>query len=113
MNVRLDYRLTYLLSVFKKIYENNYTSHQLHINYKSFGVKIAFARFVSEAGEIFRNENELTYTDLDGAGGKTFLRVLLKLIMHDHPPLVTGSLQLLFRHFNQIQETLTAFKQVI
>ena len=33
--------------------------------------------------------------------------------MHDYPPLVNGSLQLLFRHFSQIQETLSAFKQVI
>ena len=67
----------------------------------------------SEAERIFRNEKELTDLDLDGAGGKTFLRVLLKLIMHDYPPLVSGSLQLLFRHFSQIQETLAAFKQVL
>ena len=67
---------------------------------------------VAEAEKIFRNEKDLTDLDLDGAGGKTFLRVLLKLIMHDYPPLVSGSIQLLFRHFSQIQETLSAFKQV-
>lgn len=64
---------------------------------------------MSEAERIFRNEKDLTDLDLDG---KTFLRVLLKLIMHDYPPLVSGSLQLLFRHFSQIQEALSLFKQV-
>ena len=50
--------------------------------------------------------------DLDGQGGKTFLRVLLLLTMHDSPPLVSGALRLLFRHFSQRQEVLQAFKQV-
>lgn len=50
--------------------------------------------------------------DLDGQGGKTFLRVLLHLAMHDYPPLVSGALHLLFRHFSQRQEVLQAFKQV-
>jgi len=50
--------------------------------------------------------------DLDGHGGRTFLRVLLHLIMHDYPPLVSGALHLLFRHFSQRQEVLQAFKQV-
>ena len=67
----------------------------------------------SEAEKLFRNEDDLTDLDLDGAGGKRFLRVLLKLIMDDYHPLVNGSLKLLFRHFSQIQEALTALKQVI
>ena len=50
--------------------------------------------------------------DLDGNGGKTFLRVLLHLAMHDYPPLVSGALRLLFRNFSQRQEVLQAFKQV-
>lgn len=32
--------------------------------------------------------------------------------MHDYPPLVSGALHLLFRHFSQRQEVLQAFKQV-
>lgn len=32
--------------------------------------------------------------------------------MHDYPPLVSGALKLLFRHFSQRQEVLKAFKQV-
>ena len=50
--------------------------------------------------------------DLDGQGGRMFLRVLLHLVMHNYPPLVSGALQLLFRHFSQRQEVLNAFKQV-
>ena len=108
--MRLDYRLTYLLSIFKKGYETNYLKELARTG--STNEKRAFNRLVSEAEKIFRNEKDLTDLDLDGAGGKTFLRVLLKLITHDYPPLVSGSLQLLFRHFSQIQETLSAFKQV-
>lgn len=104
----MDYRLSYLLSIFKKAYDSQHSSSSKETSDKR-GV---FSRLVSEAERIFLNEKDLTDLDLDGAGGKTFLRVLLKLIMHDYPPLVSGSLQLLFRHFSQIQETLTAFKQV-
>jgi hypothetical protein len=100
------------LSIFKKAYENNYIKEfNITVN-SSASEKKNFVRLVNEAEKIFRNEKDLTDLDLDGAGGKTFLRVLLKLIMHDYPPLVSGSLQLLFRHFSQIQETLSAFKQV-
>lgn len=55
---------------------------------------------------------ECAALDLDGQGGRTFLRVLLHLAMHDYPPLVSGALHLLFRHFSQRQEVLQAFKQV-
>lgn len=41
-----------------------------------------------------------------------FLRVLIHLTMHDYPPLISGSLQLLFKHFSQRQEVLHTFKQV-
>lgn len=58
----------------------------------------------------FSEEN--TPLDLDEHGGRTFLRVLLHLTMHDYPPLVSGALHLLFRHFSQRQEVLMAFKQV-
>ena len=50
--------------------------------------------------------------DLDYSNGKTFLKVLLHLVMHNYPLLVSGALNLLFRHFNQRLEVLTAFRQV-
>uniref|UniRef100_A0A671RHI4 Inositol 1,4,5-trisphosphate receptor n=1 Tax=Sinocyclocheilus anshuiensis TaxID=1608454 RepID=A0A671RHI4_9TELE len=55
---------------------------------------------------------ERNSVDLDDEGGQTFLRVLIHLIMQDYPPLVSGSLQLIFKHFSQRAELLQAFKQV-
>ena len=55
---------------------------------------------------------ETAELDLDGQEGKMFLRVLLNLIMHNYPSLVSGSLQLLFKHFSQRREVLQAFRQV-
>lgn len=65
-----------------------------------------------QAEGIFEGQMDGVDLDLDGQGGRTFLRVLLHLTMHDYPPLVSGALQLLFRHFSQRQEVLQAFKQV-
>lgn len=56
--------------------------------------------------------SEWSAVELDGEDGRTFLRVLIYLIMQDYPPLVSGSLQLLFKHFSQRSEVLEAFKQV-
>lgn len=61
---------------------------------------------------IYNFFSEHDTLDLDGQGGRTFLRVLLHLAMHDYPPLLSGALHLLFRHFSQRQEVLQAFKQV-
>ncbi|MGH0151687.1 UNVERIFIED_CONTAM: hypothetical protein FKN15_065508 [Acipenser sinensis] len=58
------------------------------------------------------SSKERSAVELDDEGGRTFLRVLIHLIMHDYPPLVSGSLQLLFKHFSQRAEVLQAFKQV-
>ncbi|XP_055609347.1 inositol 1,4,5-trisphosphate receptor isoform X4 [Uranotaenia lowii] len=66
-----------------------------------------------QAENIFGcNEDTYNPLDLDGQGGRTFLRVLLHLIMHEYPALVSGALHLLFRHFSQRQEVLHAFRQV-
>lgn len=50
--------------------------------------------------------------EVDDEGGRMFLRVLLHLTMHDYAPLVSGALQLLFKHFSQRQEAMHTFKQV-
>ncbi|MEJ1279763.1 inositol 145-trisphosphate receptor 1 [Cricetulus griseus] len=65
-----------------------------------------------QKASLEEGNEENTPLDLDDHGGRTFLRVLLHLTMHDYPPLVSGALQLLFRHFSQRQEVLQAFKQV-
>lgn len=110
LDVRLDYRISCLLSIFKREFdETEYTTQdaiamrQKNIDLESIG---------SQAEGIFGCNEESTNLDLDGQGGRTFLRVLLHLIMHDYPPLVSGALHLLFRHFSQRQEVLQAFRQV-
>ena len=71
--------------------------------------------FCTEGNKVFDGSLQQSSTnplDLDGKGGRLFLRVLLHLVMHDYPPLVSGSLALLFRHFSQRQEVLQAFENV-
>ena len=103
MDVRLDYRISCLLSIFKKEFDESARSDRIRVDLES----------ISEHAEgIFGSSRECAVLDLDGTGGKTFLRVLLHLGMHDYPPLVSGALKLLFRHFSQRQEVLDAFKQV-
>jgi hypothetical protein len=63
----------------------------------------------NEIEKVFLGESAL---DLDDVGGTKLLRVLLKLILNDHQPLVSGSLKILFRHFCQIKETMSVLKQV-
>lgn len=72
----------------------------------------AFVAHLAFPSSMHPFSEENTPLDLDDHGGRTFLRVLLHLTMHDYPPLVSGALQLLFRHFSQRQEVLQAFKQV-
>lgn len=50
--------------------------------------------------------------EVDDEGGRTLLRVLIHLAMHGYAPLVSGALQLLFKHFSQRQEAMHTFKQV-
>lgn len=110
MNVRLDYRISSLLTIFKKDFDES------NAGLADMGGEngIDLENISQQAEAIFGGSTGLNEIDLDldGQGGRTFLRVLLYLCMHDYPPLVTGALQLLFRHFSQRQEVLQAFKQV-
>uniref|UniRef100_A0A8C3KKS9 Inositol 1,4,5-trisphosphate receptor n=1 Tax=Calidris pygmaea TaxID=425635 RepID=A0A8C3KKS9_9CHAR len=103
LNVRLDYRISYLLSVFKKEFVEVYPMQDMHA---SSHVAANTKRF--RPG--FRKTSSML--EVDDEGGRMFLRVLIHLTMHDYPPLISGSLQLLFKHFSQRQEVLHTFKQV-
>ncbi|XP_074645592.1 inositol 1,4,5-trisphosphate receptor-like [Tubulanus polymorphus] len=105
LNVRLDFRITCLLSIFKKEFDENNVA-------KSANVGLDLESIGIQAEEIFGGHLDSQELDLDGQGGRMFLRVLLNLVMHNYPALVSGALQLLFRHFSQRQEVLQAFKQV-
>ncbi|XP_059114291.1 inositol 1,4,5-trisphosphate receptor type 1 isoform X12 [Peromyscus eremicus] len=121
LNVRLDYRISCLLCIFKREFDesNSQSSETSSGNSSQEGPSnvpgaLDFEHIEEQAEGIFggRQVEENTPLDLDDHGGRTFLRVLLHLTMHDYPPLVSGALQLLFRHFSQRQEVLQAFKQV-
>ncbi|XP_012277978.1 inositol 1,4,5-trisphosphate receptor isoform X3 [Orussus abietinus] len=109
LDVRLDYRISCLLSIFKREFdETERLSGDLSLGQKGIDLDV----IGTQAEGIFGSSEECIALDLDGQGGRTFLRVLLHLAMHDYPPLVSGALTLLFRHFSQRQEVLQAFKQV-
>lgn len=59
-----------------------------------------------------RHRKTSSMLEVDDEGGRMFLRVLIHLTMHDYAPLVSGALQLLFKHFSQRQEAVHTFKQV-
>ena len=91
LDVRLDYRITSLLSILKERVDNSERDSPggragiRGIDLESIG---------EQAEKIFGNEaEEGAVLDLDGTGGKIFLRVLLHLVMHDYPPLVSGALK--------------------
>uniref|UniRef100_A0A8C2UG55 Inositol 1,4,5-trisphosphate receptor n=1 Tax=Coturnix japonica TaxID=93934 RepID=A0A8C2UG55_COTJA len=109
LNVRLDYRISCLLCIFKHEFdESNAQMSESPTGSSSQEMPANVPDIEEENYECEEN----TPLDLDDHGGRTFLRVLLHLTMHDYPPLVSGALQLLFRHFSQRQEVLQAFKQV-
>nr|AAT47836.1 inositol 1,4,5-triphosphate receptor [Oikopleura dioica] len=100
LDVRLDYRVTAILSSFKDEFEK-----ESWVKGEQEGVDIINRR----ADELTKESIRL---DLDHSGGKMFLRVIFLLILHDDPPLVSGALKLLFRHFNQRNELVKAMKNV-
>uniref|UniRef100_W5K2W7 Inositol 1,4,5-trisphosphate receptor n=1 Tax=Astyanax mexicanus TaxID=7994 RepID=W5K2W7_ASTMX len=112
LNVRLDYRISCLLSIFKREFDESNSQVEPSINPDSHTSALDFEHIEEQAEGIFGGSEENTPLDLDDHGGRTFLRVLLHLTMHDYPPLVSRALHLLFRHFSQRQEVLQAFKQV-
>ncbi|CAL1674782.1 unnamed protein product [Lasius platythorax] len=112
LDVRLDYRISCLLSIFKREFDETASTAEKTGDVILGQKTIDLESIGAQAEGIFGSSEECAALDLDGQGGRTFLRVLLHLAMHDYPPLVSGALHLLFRHFSQRQEVLQAFKQV-
>lgn len=110
LDVRLDYRISCLLSIFKREFDETEASTAESVNFRQRNIDLE--SISGQAEGIFGCMEQSSNLDLDGQGGRTFLRVLLHLIMHDYPALVSGALHLLFRHFSQRQEVLHAFRQV-
>uniref|UniRef100_A0AAY4CUS0 Inositol 1,4,5-trisphosphate receptor n=1 Tax=Denticeps clupeoides TaxID=299321 RepID=A0AAY4CUS0_9TELE len=112
LNVRLDYRISCLLCIFKREFDECNPQTESPASQDTQASALDFEHVEEQAEAIFGGSEENTALDLDDQGGRTFLRVLLHLTMHDYPPLVSRALHLLFRHFSQRQEVLQAFKQV-
>ncbi|XP_065134941.2 inositol 1,4,5-trisphosphate-gated calcium channel ITPR2 [Paramisgurnus dabryanus] len=113
LNVRLDYRITYLLSIYKKEFGDQTLDSSTSVSEIPIMSEPNIEEIAEKAENMFSGSaKERSPVDLDNEGGQTFLRVLIHLIMQDYPPLVSGSLQLIFKHFSQRAEVLQAFKQV-
>uniref|UniRef100_A0A8C3M120 Inositol 1,4,5-trisphosphate receptor n=1 Tax=Chrysolophus pictus TaxID=9089 RepID=A0A8C3M120_CHRPC len=117
LSVRLDYRISYMLSIYKREFgENNENVKQASVFFTNFyfdcfpAIVPDIDEIAAQAETMFAGRKE--FFQLDDEGGRTFLRVLIHLIMHDYPPLLSGALHLLFKHFSQRAEVLQAFKQV-
>ncbi|CAJ0918564.1 unnamed protein product, partial [Mesorhabditis belari] len=104
MDVRRDYRITVVLSWFKKRFPCDEDGN-LHDN---ANINENVAKELCE--EIFSTtESEL---NLDGGEGRLLLAILLQMTMSDYSPLTSIALKVLFRHFTQYQELLDDLKQV-
>ncbi|XP_019353889.1 inositol 1,4,5-trisphosphate receptor type 2 isoform X3 [Alligator mississippiensis] len=118
LSVRLDYRISYMLSIYKREFgENGENVDSASVSPPdSPGIVSAIVPDIDEiaaqAETMFAGRKEKNPVELDDEGSRTFLRVLIHLIMHDYPPLLSGALHLLFKHFSQRAEVLQAFKQV-
>nr|XP_046199728.1 inositol 1,4,5-trisphosphate receptor type 3-like [Oncorhynchus gorbuscha] len=113
LNVRLDYRLSFLLSVFKKEFVDVYPMADADATTSMEQAATINLQHIGEQAEaMFGVGKGNSILEVDDEGGRMFLRVLIHLTMHDYPPLVSGALQLLFKHFSQRQEVLHTFKQV-
>ncbi|KAM6383234.1 LOW QUALITY PROTEIN: inositol 1,4,5-trisphosphate-gated calcium channel ITPR2 [Alca torda] len=118
LSVRLDYRISYMLSIYKREFGENNENVDCSTTSPPDTPGIASAivpdidEIAAQAETMFAGRKEKNAVQLDDEGGRTFLRVLIHLIMHDYPPLLSGALHLLFKHFSQRAEVLQAFKQV-
>ncbi|KAJ8257213.1 hypothetical protein GJAV_G00183130 [Gymnothorax javanicus] len=113
LNVRLDYRLSFLLSVFKKEFVEVYPMAEADASVAvEQTATLNLQRIGEQAEAMFGVGKSNSILEVDDEGGRMFLRVLVHLIMHDYPPLISGALHLLFKHFSQRQEVLQTFKQV-
>ena len=112
LDIRLDFRLSRLISIFKQKYDRLGRSSPYTSNRMIFSLSESFPTALQTADIECIFDSSEPNLDLDDAKGKTFLKVLLNLVMHDYQPLVSRALSLLFRHFNQRKETLQHLNQV-
>ena len=112
LDIRLDFRISRLLSIFKQKFDRSGTPiYHILLNFILVVCLESSLNLQTSEIECIFDSNEPNL-DLDDTKGKTFLKVLLNLIMYDYQPLVSRALSLLFRHFDQRKETLQHLNQV-
>jgi hypothetical protein len=104
LDIRLDFRLSRLISIFKRQYTRSSSIADVNMNSNAALIQGTDIESIFDSCE--------PNLDLDHSQGQIFLKVLLNLILDDYQPLVSRALSLLFRHFNQRQETLQHLNQV-
>ncbi|KAF1745338.1 hypothetical protein MXB_2722 [Myxobolus squamalis] len=106
MGISYDNRVTSLLSLFKSEYEKTLTNIRIPNsvpNFTNFNMLLnqKIIRFITDTNENF-----------DNIDGKILVKVLLKLAINSSIPLITNSLELMFRHFAYWHELIASFSQV-
>ncbi|CDW52771.1 inositol 1,4,5 trisphosphate receptor type 1 [Trichuris trichiura] len=119
LNVRLDYRITTVLSLIKKEYAPDDACDMLFFD------DLDDLKITMLANSIFNTKSRCSPDRADvltphwscnlifgRENGKQLLRILLRLIVSDYPPLISSGLDIFFRNFNQRTELIHALKQV-
>uniref|UniRef100_F6R543 Inositol 1,4,5-trisphosphate receptor n=1 Tax=Monodelphis domestica TaxID=13616 RepID=F6R543_MONDO len=114
LNVRLDYRISYLLSVFKKEFVEVFPMQDSGADgtapaFDSTTANMNLDRIGEQAEAMFGMGSMLEVND---EGGRMFSESMIHLTMHDYALWVSDFLQLLFKHFSRRQEVIHTFKQV-
>lgn len=114
-DVRLDYMLTSLLAIFKLNQQSsrnplqNKTANNLSPNgFSSLSSQTAISAIRTDQA-LDKHLNEI---NLDNSDGRKFVNVLLQLVRHDCPELVSASLKLLLNYRSQRQRILETFRRV-
>jgi hypothetical protein len=127
-DVRLDYMLTSLLAIFKLNQHEQQQSqnhqqksnHSNNINGNILNNPISPSNFSSLSSQTAISairtdqalDKHLKEITLDNSHGRKFVNVLLQLVKHDCPDLVSASLKLLLNYRSQRQRILETLKRV-
>ncbi|KRX66923.1 Inositol 1,4,5-trisphosphate receptor itr-1, partial [Trichinella sp. T9] len=117
LNVRLDYRITYLLSLIKKEYASSDTGDV------GFYEDLDDLKITQFAHEVFYSKSHCVEVDVEKEdfncrlelgreNGKQLLRILLQIMLSDYPPLISLGLSVFYQSFNQRNELVQALKQL-
>uniref|UniRef100_A0A5S6QTU2 Inositol 1,4,5-trisphosphate receptor n=1 Tax=Trichuris muris TaxID=70415 RepID=A0A5S6QTU2_TRIMR len=119
LNVRLDYRITSVLSLIKKEYApEDACDMYLPEDLDDLRITMLANSIFNTRAQFSPDKDDLLMPCLTRnlafgrENGKQLLRILLRLIVSDYPPLISSGLDIFYRSFNQRNELIHALKQV-